>query len=473
MQSRLLSRSRTLLIHSRRKYFSSEERLAIAQQAAAEKRQRQPSKKSTSSTSSGKSSVFDVIPKRRKCSSRQRRSSLPTLWNAQESDKSTDPSWFEDLPDKVKRLQSNKQELAAVDASKAEPERPRTSSATKPTFEPVTWGATARLKQKVSFHSPSISISPSTCSNQTSHSAPPYTSASHSAMSVSVASDSYSSRSTPASPAVPALTITRPREISQMKRPSLRRPYLHPIPLPPPILAPEPSLPSPDTSTYLDMMKTFGTGPILVGKVNDEETTPTQEREDARLDVTSVPPAWYDEKLNFDFDEYHKPSLSTNASSEQPRTNSPSVSDAASFDTSGPLTPSSPAALPHTFDQPMGKMPPLPRPSSSSVAQESTPNNSSVTNFSHPQHLTQRDSSPRLKPMRPGHSGHRHLVDGFYEHQQNQPYSIMIHYNKHDPLALEALPVCDDLTGAHGAFAVSDEQHNKGFRKVLRVIRGH
>ncbi|KAK5132774.1 hypothetical protein LTR08_008659 [Meristemomyces frigidus] len=40
-----------------------------------------------------------------------------------------------------------------------------------------------------------------------------------------------------------------------------------------------------------------------------------------------------------------------------------------------------------------------------------------------------------------------------------------------DPLALESLPVCDDATGAHGAFAVRCGGREKGLRKVWKNLR--
>jgi hypothetical protein len=41
-----------------------------------------------------------------------------------------------------------------------------------------------------------------------------------------------------------------------------------------------------------------------------------------------------------------------------------------------------------------------------------------------------------------------------------------------DPLALQSLPVCDDPTGAHGAFALPD-QSSKGLKKVWKTLRKH
>lgn len=41
-----------------------------------------------------------------------------------------------------------------------------------------------------------------------------------------------------------------------------------------------------------------------------------------------------------------------------------------------------------------------------------------------------------------------------------------------DPLALQSLPVCDDHTGAHGAFAVGNNRSPGGLKKVWKNIRG-
>ncbi|KAF2481422.1 hypothetical protein BDY17DRAFT_301315 [Neohortaea acidophila] len=42
-----------------------------------------------------------------------------------------------------------------------------------------------------------------------------------------------------------------------------------------------------------------------------------------------------------------------------------------------------------------------------------------------------------------------------------------------DPLALEPLPICDDPTGAHGAFAVGHGKNPRGLRRMWNSLRGH
>ena len=44
---------------------------------------------------------------------------------------------------------------------------------------------------------------------------------------------------------------------------------------------------------------------------------------------------------------------------------------------------------------------------------------------------------------------------------------------KADLLALEPLSVCDDPTGAHGAFAVHDDENLKGLRRVWKTLKRH
>ena len=53
------------------------------------------------------------------------------------------------------------------------------------------------------------------------------------------------------------------------------------------------------------------------------------------------------------------------------------------------------------------------------------------------------------------------------ERQQNSGVTV----EKVDPLALEALQVCDDPTGAHGAFAVHDNP--KGLKRVWKTLKRH
>ena len=45
---------------------------------------------------------------------------------------------------------------------------------------------------------------------------------------------------------------------------------------------------------------------------------------------------------------------------------------------------------------------------------------------------------------------------------------------QHDPLALESISICDDPTGAQGAFAINPEtsQNLKGIKKALKHLVG-
>jgi hypothetical protein len=56
-----------------------------------------------------------------------------------------------------------------------------------------------------------------------------------------------------------------------------------------------------------------------------------------------------------------------------------------------------------------------------------------------------------------------------YSVQRQQTSGVDV--EKQDPLALQVLPVCDDPTGAHGAFAVQSE-NSKGFKRVWKTLRG-
>lgn len=436
-----------MLIVYRKKYFSSEERLQIAQQSAAEKRQRKPSNKSESSEV--QSPTLSEAPRRRRTfrksdTKKQRRSSLPSAFNPTEVIGSNNAAWFESLPDKVKRSQFSKQEREAINQIA---ERPHTSSSLKPTLDAFTWDKNkAPPAPSAGSHSPSVSIAVSTRSHDTSKSEP--------AMKLSTRhKPSSEERRFPPSPQIPPVKIPSARSTPDQERLSNRRAFLlHPIPLPPPTLSPLPSLPSPDTSELL--AKQLGHQPTISidGAIHLDNT---------KTNPPKTAPEWYDEKLDFGFQSigYRKPSISTYASSGPPRTMSPSISDVASLDTSGPKTPITPI-LPadhfsrHKLDE-------------RSHLQQIVEINANATNYSHRQKVSPAPSpKPAQKPV--------HLIDGFYaDHTSMQPYSITIHYGNNDPLALQTLPVCDDNTGAKGAFAISDEQPNRGLRKVLKVIRGH
>lgn len=58
------------------------------------------------------------------------------------------------------------------------------------------------------------------------------------------------------------------------------------------------------------------------------------------------------------------------------------------------------------------------------------------------------------------------------------PYSVKrpttsgVDVERVDPLALDTLAICEDPTGAHGAFAVGSSKGSKGLKRVWRSIRG-
>lgn len=436
-----LRASQALANTFRRKYFSSEERLQIAQRSAVEKRQRQPSKKSDTSTPSQPVSSCECSKRRKTVkkidTKKQRRSSLPLVFVAEAAQ--GEAAWFDSLPEKVKRSQFDERERTAFSRT-APPERPHTSSSHKPVFDHFGWDK----NRSASAETPRMPSSPCTTPSLHSPSLSVATSRSHESRS--------STRTRQTLP--PALVMPKSRTPEQERLATRRNFLLHPIPLPPPVLAPVATLPSPDTSEYIQSKQLGSIVVRLEQSMSDDDTTPTQELGIAQGKLKNLPPAWYDEKLDFGFD-IRKPSTSTLDSWDNPRTLSPSVSDTAS--SQGPMTPISPAL--HSFDV---------KAEHHTSLQQIMERDNQVTNFSH---LQAQRSYEVLKPRR---NGAKHLVDGFYEgHDPDKPYSVTVQYGNNDPLALETLPVCDDMTGAHGAFAMQPENNASGFRKVLKVIRGH
>lgn len=61
------------------------------------------------------------------------------------------------------------------------------------------------------------------------------------------------------------------------------------------------------------------------------------------------------------------------------------------------------------------------------------------------------------------------LEDQIYSFQRSQNSGVEV--ADADPLALDPLPVCDDPTGAHGAFALYELGHKKGLKRVLEIFR--
>lgn len=53
-----------------------------------------------------------------------------------------------------------------------------------------------------------------------------------------------------------------------------------------------------------------------------------------------------------------------------------------------------------------------------------------------------------------------------------RPTTSGVDVERVDPLALDTLPVCDDPTGAQGAFAVRDSKGTKGLKRVWKSLRG-
>lgn len=277
-----------------------------------------------------------------------------------------------------------------------------------------------------------------------------------------------------------SVSISEPQPIQpppEPKEPS-RKPHdrtftLVPVPLPPPTLAPAPSQPSPDTVPHFALSarlsRPFNTGPV--SSLPTTPTTPTKSEpshdSEARDTIRDHPsPQKIDEALEFGFSEPNDESLPSSSTEESfPLQAPPSIhSDDEDEDhvSVGPRTPtpseSHPAIKQPSFDSGISL------PSQQMLRLPKTPTRRSPCDSFHDSEKTiHMTLTPRNL---------RSPADKLYD--ADWQFTPSVDVQNHDPLALEQLQICDDPTGAHGAFAVHDAEMSKGMKRVWsRLLRSH
>jgi hypothetical protein len=270
----------------------------------------------------------------------------------------------------------------------------------------------------------------------------------------------------PPPPAYPQLEPIPPPEPHRRKKSLARVLALTPVALPPPTLSPAPPLPSPTTIRHFATGArpyTAPTPPLELPAPQARYYQDPEARKQLRTYLAS--PQKFDEALEFGF-----PSNGTNSVTPMsPNTEDgvfpiqrstsqwshESIEDDVSVDTHGPTTPTlvqdQTLAEAKAFESGMN----LPiRVTTTAREISHSPSNS----------LERREMTIRMTLTRPElRTGSEEKL---YSTQRTQNSGVEV--AETDPLALDPLPVCDDPTGAHGAFAQLDAPPAKGFKKVFR-----
>ena len=479
----------------RKKYFTSVERLRMAQEIATQNRKKHFRKGTCLSFSS---STIDLGTRPAtsqgitRCPSRQPLvpAKMPKLFVVRlDKDLPSEEQarWFLGLPDKVRRQQFSREEQVSLTA-RCEIALKRTSRESK--IEVVNPGSSVGPDDSASSE-PSRNLSAST-DNGTSHnegSLEIHAGSTSRFEAVNTENELLKSYSRPRSseatnfsrqnslppPPPPPPTNVSPNEHKPRRKSLHRAQSLTPLPLPPPTLAPVPPLPSP--STILPFSSHFRkvSRPSIDRAPTSSEIPPEakfyqdrEAREQLRQHVAS--PEKFDEMIEFGFlspDELPSPSAGivqslplqhppSNVTQDRDR-------DDESVEAPSPRTPPAISdnlitAVRESSSIDSGIVLPLQDNALSKTPKARSPA-SSVGNRELTIHMTLTRSDLRTPE------------DELYSAQRRHTSGVEV--EKVDPLALENLTVCDDPTGAHGAFAVRGDSTPKGLKRVLRSIRRH
>ena len=258
------------------------------------------------------------------------------------------------------------------------------------------------------------------------------------------------------------------------KRKSLHRKHsLTPLPLPPPVLAPPvpplPPLPSPETARYMSLSLRLSRPFIEPTGVSSDRPVARRDYHDLdarkQLRETIASPEKFDEALAFGFSHNDSvpsaPATDDSFPLQQPPLyhSENEEDDNRSVESQGPRTPT---AIPDT--EAAIKLPSFDSgtefPMQQSLRPKTPINRSptgSVGNSEMTFHMSLTRQDLRSSPEEELYSAQRRKVSG-------------VDVEEVDPLALQVLPVCDDPTGAHGAFAVHGSSP-KGLKRVWKTIR--
>ncbi|KAK5126918.1 hypothetical protein LTR85_008276 [Meristemomyces frigidus] len=464
----------------RKKYFSSVERLRIAQQSAAEKRKKQRRKQtwlsSTSSTDIISDSTAGLEPRPSTSESAKQRQ---TKLQADQGFISREQAqWFVALPEKARRQHFCVEEQLRLS------ERCEEALSTP---EPASTGEPGQSQRRSSndehagygLSQPAVDTS--------SHQRQSSGSDASSLRTVEVANGEmpmfklYSRRRAsvgatatslppPAQPAqIPPPPPSRPHE--KPKRKSFHRALtLTPLALPAPTLTPIPPVPSPSTIKQLAVSARLSRPYLDAAPLAPEELSEAKyyQDPDARRQLRQylASPQKFDEAIEFGFpspDQIAPSSSGTDRSFPIQHTPSPSGDDRddTSFDSSGPPTPTE-----HADDRRRTIIQ-----SASLDSGIGLPLQTNMTDkaedYDTPRLGVGREMTLRMTLTRPELRLSEEKLRG---HRRTETTAVAIVADL-DPLALGSLPVCDDHTGAHGAFAIQGVDQKKGLKRVWKSIR--
>ncbi|OQO04255.1 hypothetical protein B0A48_10866 [Cryoendolithus antarcticus] len=470
-----------LPVSVRRKYFSQHERLQIVQWHAAEKRSRTRPK---SSWLDPPSPIEEPIRHDSVVDSSISNPTFPVTHSTQNllqcDVPGTNTSWYLALPEKVKKQRFSPEERALLAAGcEAGAAYQAPWLATSPAVDAFRF--TRPVSSACARRQPSVSSSEILDDSDDSTSAPRLASAqgmrqleTGEVAKVTMLRPRSRRQSEPARcaqavspPAYMAIGTAKER-----RKRSFRRSFaLRPLPLPAPALTPLPSVPDFATSAELEPIKT----PRKLSRKsmsNDSELAPDAQyfhSPEVRQTLRSLAsPQLFDEAVNFGFPVVDELAAlpSTADTSDHARKCSLTFSSSGEESTmpNSPVTPARSIFGDTTMfiDHPSS----LHSSSSASMRQiaemsEKTPDHFRSLSISN------REMTLRMTLTRPDlrlPDVHSYSSEG---HSPTEKIAL-----RDDPLALRELPVCDDPTGSHGAFAVVDAPPaRKGLKKVWKGWR--
>lgn len=451
------------------------ERLRIAQQSAAQQRKKQHRKQtwlsSTSSADLKSDSITIPEPRPSTSHSTKRRQTGPQV--DQDSVTREQAEWFATLPEKARRQHFSLEEQVRL-TKRCE------GAFLPPEFATVLEPTETLLRKNITqqHRCPSQHASPSNAHLEHCPDSDATSSRTAKTIDADMAIFSlYTRRRASLAPAVTSLPPPPPpplpsRVPDKPKRKSFSRALLlTPLVLPPPTLAPIPPIPSPSTIRQRVVAARLSrpyVEPVPLASDEPSEARYYQDP-DARRQLRQylASPQKFDEAIEFGFpsSDYVPPSSSdTDCSFPIQKTPSPCGDDGddASLDSSGPATPTEAQEDRHrTIIQSASLDSGIGLPSRLNMTGKAEDDSTFSLCGSREMTLRMTLTRPEL----------RLSEDKLQEHRRKQTETTGVEDAGLDPLALGSLPVCDDHTGAHGAFAVQEDQQKKGFKRVWKSLR--
>ncbi|KAF2773432.1 hypothetical protein EJ03DRAFT_131742 [Teratosphaeria nubilosa] len=452
-----------------RKYFSSVERLRIAQHAAVDKRKKQRRQETWSPSTSmadstRKAPMHDDLETRPASSWSPKSTRMDSETNYDEPITQEQAQWFLSLPYKFRKQHFSREEMLLLTQHSRDviqgvydkPEQGSTHSERR---------ASMSSRGRSSTDSNSVDKESCTATTETTHdncaASVNTEELSRQLSEVSKLESELAFFPTSSTRRSSTTTTASARPQSEKpKRKSFRALSLIPVALPPPTLSPVPTLPKVNIKNFSRLSKPKTERSPRNIDTPAPATAKYYQDPDARRQLRTylASAQKFDELLEFGWPST-SPISSMSASTEGPSSiqRSESAMSHDSVDTRGPATPTFSldqiAVQPVFYDHAVGL--PLRLDDSDSRNDQS----SDAFNGS------RREMTIRVTLTRPEL---RSNCGGSKTEIQDSDVDVV----EADPLALEPLPVCEDATGAHGAFATHlDGPQKKALGKVWKTLR--